>query len=120
MSVIIKDAKAPKNCAECWYSKGVYCLYPDTGGWVGEYQKNQTKPSWCPLVELPDKHGRLIDADELLKWYDNMRKDEVEKLRESKKPSIRQKAMHKIEILDKLYFEIYDRQKTVIEAEGEK
>ena len=66
MSVIIKDAKAPKNCAECWYSKGVYCLYHDMDEWVGEYQIIQTKPSWCPIIEIPDEHGRLVDADELL------------------------------------------------------
>ena len=22
-------------------------------------------PDWCPLVELPEKHGRLVDADKL-------------------------------------------------------
>lgn len=64
MSVIIKDAKAPKNCAECWYSKGVYCLYPDTGGWVGEYQKNQTKPEWCPISEVV----RCKDC----KWFEDV------------------------------------------------
>ena len=24
-----------------------------------------TKPDWCPLVEIPTPHGRLIDADAL-------------------------------------------------------
>lgn len=24
---------------------------------------------WCPLVEIPEKHGRLIDADELKGEY---------------------------------------------------
>lgn len=34
---------------------------------VKEYDEcceNGTKPSWCPLVAVPD-HGRLIDGDEL-------------------------------------------------------
>jgi hypothetical protein len=25
-----------------------------------------TRPEWCELVELPEKHGRLIDADALM------------------------------------------------------
>jgi hypothetical protein len=25
------------------------------------------KPLWCPLVEVPTPHGRLIDADEIVK-----------------------------------------------------
>ena len=33
------------------------------------------RPDWCPLVELPEKHGRLIDGDELweemTKYTDN-------------------------------------------------
>ena len=23
------------------------------------------RPKWCPLVEIPDKHGRLIDEDDI-------------------------------------------------------
>jgi hypothetical protein len=24
------------------------------------------RPNWCPLIEIPTPHGRLIDADELM------------------------------------------------------
>ena len=30
-----------------------------------------SKPYWCPLVEGPTPHGRLIDADALLNLLDN-------------------------------------------------
>ena len=49
--IAIKNAEIPKNCAQCWYSKGVYCIYHDSD-WVGDHQANQTKPEWCPIIEL--------------------------------------------------------------------
>ena len=30
-----------------------------------DYAKSPTIPDWCPLVEVPNQHGRLIDADEM-------------------------------------------------------
>ena len=126
MSVIAKGVDFPEACIDCPFAYPTItdiwrcsCLSENLSE-NSRIKNLESKLNDCPIVEIPNNHGRLIDADELLQWYDNMRKDEVEKLRESKKPSIRQEAMHKIEILDKLYFQIYDRQKTVIEAEGEK
>ena len=29
------------------------------------YGAMHRREEWCPLVALPDKHGRLVDADEL-------------------------------------------------------
>lgn len=75
MSVIVKGMKMPKNCNECdfchWsnlHQTGICdrCgdepVCPDYGT---DYRK--TRARFCPLVELPEKHGRLIDADEFLK-----------------------------------------------------
>jgi hypothetical protein len=37
------------------------------------------RPDWCPLVELPSKHGRLVDCDALMgkenTQYSNVMKD---------------------------------------------
>jgi len=49
--IAIKNAEIPKNCAQCWYSKSVYCIYHDSD-WVGDHQANQTKPEWCPIIEI--------------------------------------------------------------------
>ena len=63
MSILIKGMEMPKNCQECdlyiegaCYAKGYrdYRSIMDTA-----------KPDDCPLVELPEKHGRLVDADKL-------------------------------------------------------
>ena len=70
MSILIKDAKMPKNCAECqllekeigstWVLENRCFLI---GRFVDPYTMPQSsRPSWCPLVEIPEPHGRLIDA----------------------------------------------------------
>ena len=67
MSVVIRGMKMPRNCDEC------PCYYETEGAWRNEcevlgkeYIADDYRPEWCPLVELPAQHGRLIDADALL------------------------------------------------------
>ena len=31
-----------------------------------DYAESSTRPDWCPLIEVPEPHGRLIDADAML------------------------------------------------------
>lgn len=35
-----------------------------------DYAKLSTRPDWCPLTEVPEPHGRLIDADALADSFD--------------------------------------------------
>ena len=70
MSVIVKGMEMPKCCTEC------SCCRHDN--WNGEtaHQCNVSlitfsaedenwiydqRPNWCPLVEIPTPHGRLVD-----------------------------------------------------------
>ena len=72
MGVYIKRMKMPKECRECYLLE--YYEY------LGETQCSVTRrmlaergkpisfdsrPGWCPLVEVTEPHGRLIDADAL-------------------------------------------------------
>ena len=63
MSLLIKGMEMPPNCFEC------PCC--DTHYGTCKATKNQPRagvygiPKWCPLVEVPTPHGRLIDADAL-------------------------------------------------------
>lgn len=67
MSVIIKDMEMPEKCTACGYFYyepllGIQrCRLTNLfiGGYSGDFQKS------CPLVELPEHHRRLIDADEM-------------------------------------------------------
>ena len=67
MSVLIKGMQMPESCCKCEYS---YCE-PISGlsrcklTNLFIHDDNDKFPESCPLVGLPEHHGRLIDADEL-------------------------------------------------------
>ena len=62
MAVLIKEMGMPKNCDECpLNSTCVYSLYMPL-------YHTEKRHSDCPLIEVPEPHGRLIDAD-ALPWY---------------------------------------------------
>lgn len=71
MSVIIKDMDMPKSCAVCEYgttltNNDYLCSRLFSTGNINRYVNDGFKrPEWCPLVSLPEKHGRLIDGDYL-------------------------------------------------------
>lgn len=73
MSVLVKGMKMPSECARFEDGEFVHCLFVNTdddcilqskvtGTWEEMYQN-------CPLVALPDKHGRLGDLDALIEKY---------------------------------------------------
>lgn len=67
MSVLIKDMQMPKNCRECPVAlSGKYCRINKT---YTTYIELPIRPDHCPLAEFPDHHGRLIDADAVIKKY---------------------------------------------------
>ena len=63
MGLYIKGAKLPNDCYECPCKKWV-----DDGcaGCLADSKiHNASRPDDCPLVEIPEPHGRLIDGDAL-------------------------------------------------------
>jgi len=76
MSVIVKGMKMPDSCAVCRFAgKGGYhmervvCMFTRKN----EDAKNVDRLSDCPLVALPDKHGRLVDADAIVNAMNDMK-----------------------------------------------
>ena len=76
MSFVVMGMEMPESCAKCrlkyWTNAGPYCPIIksslewnqfSTGEWAGVDKR-------CPLGELPEKHGRLIDADGLKETLD--------------------------------------------------
>jgi hypothetical protein len=72
--------KMPKRCGTCNCRRiefdidhvGVFCSLKDN-----EYVEDpDSRPSWCPIIcQLPEGHGRLVDADKFIahlfaKWQD--------------------------------------------------
>lgn len=77
MSVLIKGMKMPASCAGCYMF--LHGLTMDGHPWqecaVMERELDDPfgcgKPDWCPIVEINGPHGRLIDADELMRMVDD-------------------------------------------------
>lgn len=76
MNVLIRGMQMPKECRECpMMDYGVMTgrTYCDVNGktLAESYRpiKFDGRPDWCPLVALPENHGRLIDADALMNIF---------------------------------------------------
>lgn len=68
MSILIKDVKMPSGCFDCGFRDKTWdeCKCPPTKGYsILSCLEHDKRASFCPLVGLPEKHGRLIDADAL-------------------------------------------------------
>lgn len=71
MSILIKDMEIPKNCVECKLSDHISPTEcPIYSIEKGDYWDKRYK--YCPLVEVPTPHGRLIDADFEERHYTSM------------------------------------------------
>lgn len=67
MGILIRGMEMPQKCGQCKFYHAeypMYCMavkgYRTVGAPYG-----MPRPDWCPLTEVKEPHGRLIDADEL-------------------------------------------------------
>ena len=74
MSVIVKGMKMPDTCLHCPFADGEYG-WCDVDNSIG--MCNDERPDDCPLVALPDTHGRLVDADALIEDVDGDLTDSI-------------------------------------------
>ena len=74
MGVIIKDMDMPESCFGCAFCSPLVipdeiyfcdCLVGPDGLDITEAVEDDYKHPDCPLVEVPNLHGRLIDADDV-------------------------------------------------------
>lgn len=67
MSVLIKGMIIiPKCCCDCRFTtRSEYSSCLLTGDFNYHEYWTRRKLNNCPLIEVPEKHGRLIDADAL-------------------------------------------------------
>ena len=71
MSVLVKGMKMPKNCEECdfchWSNlhQTGRCDRCDDEPVCADFGTDykRTRARFCPLVEVPTPHGRLVDVD---------------------------------------------------------
>ena len=66
MSTLIKGMKIPKRCIDCPFNpSSLYCSI--THSEIDRDDEYYDRLTDCPIVELPEHHGRLVDADYLEK-----------------------------------------------------
>lgn len=102
MSVIVKNMEMPSGCQSCDFSDDEtrFCKA------AKEYIPMLGKPEFCPLVELLDKHGRLIDADDMERF-----------MSDTVQGNIRQYPYS--DTTWDMAFKWIDSRPTIVEAEGE-
>ena len=107
MSVLVKDIKMPKRCLDCpmYDCYNYYCKLYSFGIPARYNGDGSIRPEWCELVELPEKHGRLIDADFEEQHYTSMTTNPT--------PDVTEKDKRNSLII----IEALQMAKTVIEAE---
>ena len=63
MGVYIKGMDMPKRCGECHFCHSVcfetWCCITERDDVLFD-----AIPEWCPLTEVPEPHGRLIDIED--------------------------------------------------------
>lgn len=119
MSVVIKGMEMPETCDDCpfhiyhshyeYVCKATPLFYP-----MNLANSKGIRKDWCPLIALPDKHGRLIDADELMDGWMDLRNATKYGNKSEEQQHHSYSTMMMYEIAD----EIEDAL-TVLEAEGE-
>ena len=71
MSVLIKGMQMPKNCSDCPLNYDMMsCMITGTRWWsdtmvLMDFDCQESRLYDCPLVELPEHHGRLFDQDDV-------------------------------------------------------
>lgn len=67
MSILV-NMEMPKDCAHCSFHgfggmmhERILCMLTGTNDYINQ----QSKLEDCPLTEIPEPHGRLVDADAL-------------------------------------------------------
>lgn len=107
-SVLIKGMEMPQKCGQCKLFHAehpMHCMAVEGHCTVGA-PYGMPRPDWCPLVEVKEPHGRLIDATFEENHYASMLLNPT--------PDVTEQDKHKAKIV----IDALRMAGTVIEAEG--
>ena len=118
----------PSKCQCC----GLLRYYPENGNvWCNASNKlmmeqawfekiDIDRPDWCPLIELPEKHGRLIDANAFSDFItDAIKRQEYENLKIDDLLTVADVLDAVVSDLTGTGFDRFNNAPTIIEAEEE-
>jgi len=75
MSVVVKGIKMPRSCSDCQLNlEQMACSVTGTRWWsdtmvLMDFDCDNERLYDCQIDELPEHHGRLIDADKMKQWF---------------------------------------------------
>ena len=69
MSVYIQSMEMPSCCMFCPVSNSVGCGLANPPIIMTSKEMLAGRPDWCPLIEVPEPHGRLGDLDRLEQMF---------------------------------------------------
>lgn len=73
MNVLIKGMEMPDKCGQCPCFHHEYPMYcqatKESSNKIPDAPYGMPRPDWCPLFEVKTPHGRLIDADAMVKVW---------------------------------------------------
>lgn len=119
--ILIRGIEMPKTCVQCdlkwfepekiWNDNGVERIGTWTCRRTGEIIWNTKRGENCPLVPLPEGHGRLIDADAF-------KADCLAATKEAKPDFIRHEDWIKSCAITMSFCRDIDERPTIVPAEG--
>ena len=77
--ILIKNMEMPETCADCNFStwNGFESVYCDVNAeFIPRKEWKEKRQNWCLLNEIHTPHGRLIDADRLVRELKNIMSEE--------------------------------------------
>lgn len=70
MSIVVRGIKMPSSCEDCkWCGEHFFTgdyMCKIKYDFLDENKISKERPDWCPLIELPEHHGDLIDRKDVL------------------------------------------------------
>lgn len=106
MSVIVKGMEMPECCAGCFAISDSLGWCKASGNDIYSPFSMDGRPSFCPLRPMPEKHGRLIDADDMERFMSDTVQGDIRQYPYS-------------DTLWDMAFKWIDSRPTIVEAEGE-
>ena len=70
-SIIVRGMDKPESCGKCFFRDGIFCKAKNYKR-ISYVALDGKIEIWCPLIEVPTPHGRLIDADFEEQHYTSM------------------------------------------------
>lgn len=106
MSVVVMGMEMPGKCEHCPLadSAGIGLCRIEKRFWDPD-PGQPLRPDWCPLRPLPEKHGRLIDVDDMERFMSNTVQGDIRDYPYS-------------DTFWDLAFKWLDSRPTIVEAEG--